>query len=222
MIRISDSNPHPVSARDLGSTAPYGRSVRSLWEFLLVALVVCVTPGPATALVLRTAARDGRRAAFGAMVGNEIGVVSWAILSAVGVSSLITASEVAYDVLRFGGAAVLVVLGARSLLQRGKAVPVLPRWTGWRTGLLSSAANPKLAVFFVALFPQFLTRGTPVLLAALAMAATIVVLDFVWFAMLAWAVDRAGRVLRTRLRARMERTTGAVMIAVGLRVAVDR
>ena len=141
-----------------------------MWEFLLVALVVTLTPGPATALVLRVAARDGRRAAIGAIVGNEIGVLTWALLSAVGVSSLIVASEVAYDVLRFGGAAVLIVLGLRSLLHRASDVPSVPRWTGWRTGLLSSAANPKLAVFFVALFPQFLSPHTAVLPAALAMA----------------------------------------------------
>ena len=113
-----------------------------MWEFLLVALVVTLTPGPATALVLRVAARDGRRAAFGTIIGNEIGVLGWAMLSAVGVSSLIVASEVAYDVLRFGGAAVLVVLGVRSLFHRASEVPVVPKWTGWKTGLLSSAANP--------------------------------------------------------------------------------
>jgi len=115
---------------------------------------------------------------------------------------------------------VLIVLGARSVLHRTRELPTLPRWTGWKTGLLSSLANPKLAVFFVALFPQFLTPGTTVLPAALAMAVALVVLDFAWFATLAWAVDRAGRVLRPRLRVWMERTTGAVMIALGLRVAV--
>src|SRR6476469_7918138 len=102
--------------------------MRSVWEFLLVALVVTLTPGPATALVLRVAARDGRRAAFGAIVGHEIGVPAWAVLSAVGVSSLIVASEVAYDVLRFGGAAVLVVLGLRSLLHRSSDVVAVPKW----------------------------------------------------------------------------------------------
>jgi threonine/homoserine/homoserine lactone efflux protein len=195
--------------------------MRSVWEFLLVAVVVCVTPGPATALVLRTAARSGRRAALGAVVGNEIGVFVWALLSAVGVTSLITASQVAYDVLRFGGAAVLIVLGLRSLLHRAQGVPTLPRWTGWKTGLLSSATNPKLAVFFVALFPQFLTPGTAVLPAALAMAATVVALDFGWFALLAWAVDRAGRVLKPRLRTWMERTAGGVMLAFGVLVATE-
>ncbi len=192
-----------------------------MWEFLLVAVAVCLTPGPATALVLRTAARDGRRAAFAAIVGNEVGVLGWALLSALGVSALIVASQVAYDVLRFGGAAVLVVLGVRSLLHRSGPLAAAPRLRGWRVGLLSSAANPKLAVFFVALFPQFLQPGTAVLPAAVAMALVVVVLDFLWFGALAWTVDRAGRVLRPRLRAWFERTTGAVMIALGLRVAID-
>jgi threonine/homoserine/homoserine lactone efflux protein len=195
--------------------------MRSVWEFLLVAVIVTLTPGPATALVLRVAARDGRRAALGAVVGNEIGVLSWAVLSALGVSALILASEVAFDVLRFAGAAVLIVLGVRSLRHRSADVTALPRLRGWRIGLVSSAANPKLAVFFIALFPQFLAPGTAVLPAALAMAAVIVALDFVWFGALAWTVDRAGRVLRPRLRTWLERTTGAVMIALGLRVALD-
>jgi len=195
--------------------------MRSMWEFLLVALVVTMTPGPATALVLRVAARDGRRAAVGTIVGNEIGVLTWATLSALGVSSLIVASEVAYDVLRFGGAAVLLVLGLRSLFHRATEAPAVPRWTGWKTGLLSSAANPKLAVFFIALFPQFLSPHSAVLPAALAMAAVIVVLDFAWFGLLAWTVDRAGRVLRPRIRRVMERTTGGVMVALGLKVAAQ-
>ena len=195
--------------------------MRSVWEFLLVALVVTMTPGPATALVLRVAARDGRRAAVGTIVGNEIGVLTWATLSALGVSSLIVASEVAYDVLRFGGAAVLLVLGLRSLFHRATEAPAVPRWTGWKTGLLSSAANPKLAVFFIALFPQFLSPHSAVLPAALAMAAVIVVLDFAWFGLLAWTVDRAGRVLRPRIRRVMERTTGGVMVALGLKVAAQ-
>jgi threonine/homoserine/homoserine lactone efflux protein len=193
--------------------------MRTVWEFLLVAVVVTLTPGPATALVLRVSARDGRRAALGAIVGNEIGVLGWATLSALGVSSLILASEIAYDVLRFGGAAVLIALGLRSLLHHSADVAALPSRTGWRTGLLSSAANPKLAVFFVALFPQFLNPGDAVLPAALAMAAVIVVLDFVWFGTLAWTVDRAGRALRPRVRRVMERVCGGVLVALGLRVA---
>lgn len=202
------------------------RCVHSVWEFLLVALVVTLTPGPATALVLRVAARDGRRAALGTVAGNSTGVLLWASLSALGVSSLILASEIAYDVLRITGAIVLVALGLRSLLRRGEDATdgtplVAPRLSGWRLGLLSSVANPKLAVFFVALFPQFLAPGSAVLPAALGMGAVIVCYDLIWFSLLAWSVDRAGRVLRPRIRHLMERTTGGVMVALGVSVAAE-
>src|SRR5690242_11948390 len=88
--------------------------MRSIPEFLLVALVVTLTPGPATATVLRVTARDGRSAAYRAVLGHSAGVLMWGLLSAVGVSSLILASRVAYDVLKIGGAVVLIYLGLRS------------------------------------------------------------------------------------------------------------
>jgi threonine/homoserine/homoserine lactone efflux protein len=205
--------------------------MRSLPEFLVIALLVTVTPGPGTATVLRVAARDGRAAARRTILGNSAGVLTWGLLSAVGVSSLILASQIAYDVLRVGGAAVLVILGARSLLarhradgghaqQNGEARDERRRAAGWRTGLVTSLSNPKLAVFFVALFPQFLTRGSPVLPYALAMAATVVALDIVWFSALTYAVDKARTMLRPRVQRAMEQVTGAVMIGLGIRLAI--
>jgi threonine/homoserine/homoserine lactone efflux protein len=202
--------------------------VRSISEFLVVALIVTMTPGPATATVIRVAARDGRRGALGAVAGNSCGVLLWGALSAVGVSSLILASEVAYDVLRIAGAAVLVVLGLRSLLHRGDREAVAadaPTRTralrGWRLGLVTGLANPKLAVFFVALFPQFLSPHAAVLPAALAMAGVIVALDVIWFSTLIWLVDRAGALLRPRLQRRLEQITGGVLIGLGARLAAE-
>ena len=195
----------------------------SIWEFLLVALVVTLTPGPATALVLRVTARDGRRAALGTVIGNSIGIFVWATLSAVGISSLILASEIAFDVLRVGGAAILIYLGIRSLLHRHdeERTDLPRRRAGIRTGVVTSLANPKLAVFFVALFPQFLSPGAPVLPAAFAMAVVIVSFDLIYFGTLVWLVHRAGSFLKPRVRQWMERTTGGVMIALGLRVAAE-
>jgi threonine/homoserine/homoserine lactone efflux protein len=198
--------------------------VRSIPEFLLVALLVTLTPGPGTATVIRVAARDGRGAAFGAVVGNSAGVLLWAMLSAVGVSSLILASTIAYGVLKVGGAVVLVVLGLHSLLRRRSGSPSgrPPRErAGWLAGLVTSVCNPKLAVFFVALFPQFLAPHAAVLPAALAMAGVIVALDMLWYSLLAYAVDRAGAVLRPRVRSAMERFTGAVMVGLGVRLVIE-
>jgi threonine/homoserine/homoserine lactone efflux protein len=196
--------------------------MRSIPEFLLVALAVTLTPGPATALILRVAARDGRRAALGAMAGNCLGVLGWACLSAVGVASLILASQIAYDVLRVGGAVVLVVLGVRSILHRTDDVadPAHGKH-GWRSGLVTSMANPKLAVFFIALFPQFLSPHAAVFPAALAMATVIVAYDVLWYSALAYAVDRAGTLLRPRVRRTMERVTGGVMVGLGISIAAD-
>jgi threonine/homoserine/homoserine lactone efflux protein len=198
--------------------------VRSVWEFFAIAVVVTIMPGPATATILRVAARDGRRAATQAILGNSAGVLSWGALSAVGVSSLILASHIAYDALRIGGAAVLVALGLRSLLggltepvrqDPGRARPP----AGWRAGLLTSIANPKLAAFFVALFPQFLSPGAPVLPYALAMAGAIVLFDLIWYSTLAFTVDRASMILRPHFQRRLERITGAVMVGFGVKLA---
>jgi threonine/homoserine/homoserine lactone efflux protein len=195
--------------------------MRSVPEFLAVALLVTLSPGPATATVIRVAARDGRAAAFRAVLGNSVGVLVWAALSAVGVSSLILASEIAYGGLKIAGAVVLIVLGLRSVLARHAPEPVARDAAGWRAGLVTSVANPKLAVFFVALFPQFLRPGTAVLPAALAMAGAIVALDVLWYGTLAYAVDRAGAVLKPRVRRVLERVTGSVMIGLGVRLAVQ-
>jgi threonine/homoserine/homoserine lactone efflux protein len=207
----------------------------SSWpSFVLIAVVVSLTPGPATATVIRMSARSGRRTALAAIAGNSLGVLLWATLSAVGVSSLILASRIAYDGLKFGGALVLLTLGVRSLLHSrrrggevvGEAAEVSPLRgrglaAGWRAGVLTGVANPKLAVFFVALFPQFLDPAAPVLPYALAMALVVVAVDVVWFSTLAIAVDRAGAVLRPRVNAWLERVAGGVMVALGTRLAME-
>jgi threonine/homoserine/homoserine lactone efflux protein len=200
--------------------------VRSALEFLAVAVVVTITPGPGTATILRVAARDGRGAAMWTVVGTSAGILVWGVLSALGVSSLILASRIAYDVLRVGGAIILVVLGLRSLFARRSdiAAPSTPRvghLAEWRTGLTTSLSNPKLAVFFVALFPQFITPDAPVLPLALAMATVIVALDVVWFAGLTYAIDRAQSLLRPRLQRRMEQIAGAVMVGLGARLVTE-
>jgi threonine/homoserine/homoserine lactone efflux protein len=82
-------------------------------------------------------------------------------------------------------------------------------------------SNPKLAVFFIALFPQFLTHGAPVFPYALAMAATVVTFDMLWFSTLAFAVDRARALVQPRVREIFERCTGAVLVGLGLRLATE-
>jgi threonine/homoserine/homoserine lactone efflux protein len=193
-----------------------------LWAFVPIAALVTIVPGAATALVIGSAVRG----ALPAIVGNEVGVVTWALLSAAGVSALVTASEIAFTALKIGGAVTLVALGVRSFLaaRRGQPLEAAPA-TGspLRGGFLTAMANPKLMVFFVALFPQFVPARTSVLPATLLMTALLVAFDLVWYSVLALAVGRAkGALLRTSAARRMEQAMGAVLVGLGVRVALER
>jgi threonine/homoserine/homoserine lactone efflux protein len=195
-----------------------------LWTFLPIAVVVTITPGPATAMVVRSALRSGWRSGVLTVAGNSIGVVAWGLLSVLGISALVAASEVAFLTLKLVGAAVLIWLGVQSLRGGGEAVEA-PGTSArpFRDGLVTSLANPKLAVFFVALFPQFLDGGGAVLPTTLLMAAMIVAFDFAWYTSLAVMVSRAKEgFMRTRVARWTERITGSVLIALGARVAIER
>jgi threonine/homoserine/homoserine lactone efflux protein len=194
--------------------------ISTLVSFLGVAVLLSLLPGPATALVVRSAAVHGRRSAFLTVLGNSTGILFWALASVLGISALVAASETAFTVLRVLGAVVLVYLGVQALRRPAvnDRVVVRPR-SSYMQGLVTSGANPKLAVFFIALLPQFVPHGAPVLPWTLAMAAILICVDLVYFTALAWAVTRAKRAIVGSRR--IERLTGAVMVALGLRVALE-
>ena len=136
--------------------------MRWLLAFVPVAALLTITPGAATAMVVRSAVRGGRRRALLTTIGNSIGVLAWACF-------------------------------------------------------------PKLAVFFAALFPQFVPDGASVLVCALLMAALVVVFDLVWNSTLAYLVARARRAfVEGPWLARAERFTGAVLVGLGVRLALER
>lgn len=199
--------------------------MESLAGFVAVAALLSLTPGAATALVVRSALRGGRREAFATTAGNSVGVLAWALLSAAGVSALVAASQLAFDVLKLVGAVVLVVLGVQALLRsrRGGEEPPEPRRrdrSAFRAGVLTSLGNPKLSVFFVALFPQFVPDGAPVLALTVAMGVLVVAIDFVWYSLLALLVVRAQRALRGAFTRALERATGVVLVGLGVRLAL--
>ena len=127
---------------------------------------------------------------------------------------------------KIAGAALLLVMGLLSLLwSHDEPLPeAAPRHqSSFRDGLVTSIANPKLAVFFVALFPQFVPDHQAVLPLAVAMAGIIVALDLVWYSTLAWLVGRARTAFTSGpwLR-RTQRLTGCVLIGLGARLALER
>jgi threonine/homoserine/homoserine lactone efflux protein len=201
--------------------------------FLAACLVLAVLPGPATALFLHRTVRDGQRAGLAAVAGNEIGVFCWAVAGGGGLSVLLAANRVLFDALHVVGALVLIGLGVQAWRGAGEAdgftetlTTVLPRGrtpgSAFRASLLSIAANPKAAVFAVSFFPQFLPRSGPLLPTVIVLATIQVILDSSWCVGLVLAASRARSWLgRVSVRRRIERTLGAVLVALGLDLAID-
>ncbi|HEX6022717.1 MAG TPA: LysE family translocator [Solirubrobacter sp.] len=194
-----------------------------LLAFLGVAIVVIVTPGQDTALTVRNTLSGGRTAGVRTAIGVVGGQAVWAVAASAGVAALLVASEPAFVALKFAGAAYLVFLGAQSLLAaiRRRAVthvarPVSGPGHELRQGLLSNLANPKMAVFFTSLLPQF--GDSFVVL--LALGLLFCSLTLLWLSAYAFAVARAGDVLRRpRVRRAIDAATGLALVALGLRVA---
>jgi threonine/homoserine/homoserine lactone efflux protein len=195
--------------------------VTHLVAFLGVSLLVIVTPGQDTALTIRNTLLGGRRAGVRTAVGVAAGQATWTLAASAGVVALLRASELAFTTVRLVGAAYLVYLGLATLLRRGH---VEPRAGGsssrraLRQGLLSNLGNPKMAVFFTSLLPQFGSSFAVLVTLGLVFCS----LTFLWLSGYAWAVARAGDVLRRpRIRRALDRVTGVVLVAFGLRLAAE-
>lgn len=200
----------------------------ALLSFLPVALLLVITPGPSTALVVHSAARGGRWYALVAAAGNASGLVVWAVASMLGVSALVAASEAAYAALKLSGAVVLVLLGVQALRRaiRGEpaerdAVRTLRSRVAYRDGLLTSLSNPKIAVFYIVLLPQFVPADAPVLGMTLLLAAVQIALALLWHLLLATIVGKARRALAARAGRWIQSVTGTVLVGLGLRLAAE-
>ena len=208
-------------------------SAPSFAGFVLAVLLLALAPGPATALVVRRSALRGTRAVFPLVAGIELGILAWAVAAAFGIAALVAASTTAFVVLKVVGAAVLVVLGvrtwraARHVSSDTEAVPDDVRshstWRSFGLGALTNLANPKAAGFAFAFYPQFVPPGPNALRTTLVLAVVHVVVDASWYLVLATVVGKArGFFQRSKIRRRLERATGALLVALGLRLAVLR
>ncbi|HEX7106438.1 MAG TPA: LysE family translocator [Acidothermaceae bacterium] len=210
-----------------------------LLAFAGAAFLLAIAPGPATAVLLRQTIRHGRARGFATVAGIESGVFFWAVMAALGVTALLSASEIAYTVLRVGGAVMLVFLGVQAILRSrstqaeepaaelaaASAVVGISRdstRSAYRAGLVTNLANPKAGVFAVSFLPQFIPSGAPVLATGLLLAVIWVACDCTWYLSLTTAIHAARELFtRSTLRRRVERLTGVVLIGFGVRLAVQ-
>lgn len=199
--------------------------------FLTAAVFLNLAPGPDIAFILGQTVRGGKRAGFAAMGGIWTGAFGHVLMAAVGLSAILATSAVAFSVVKWVGAAYLVWLGIKALRSGGgsfvsdqetandRLMPV------FRQGILIAVLNPKVAIFFLAFLPQFVVPGAGPVWAQLFLHGCLII---VVAALVEPPLVLAGERLTQRLRNNpgfalwMDRTLGAMFIALGLRLALEK
>ena len=202
--------------------------VAALLTFLAAATLVIVAPGPDTLLVTRNVFRRGRRGGLVTAAGTVTGLALWSVAAALGLSALLAASEVGYNVARVAGGLYLIWLGVQTLRSHGTAcdtatpVTPLPMHRAYLSGVLSNLLNPKIGVFFITFLPGFVPLGAPVGTTAALLGALFVVETALWLLVLVWLVGNGtGWLSRPGVRHWVDRVTGVVLIGFGIRVVAD-
>ena len=199
----------------------------ALLPFLAISILLIVIPGPDTAVVTKNAVLGGRRGGMLTAVGVATGLLVWTLAASLGIAALLRASEVAFLALKLAGALYLTWLGVQLLRGRDRiretaARRPRSRGTDVRQGLLSDLGNPKIAVFFTSFLPQFV-HGGAVFLPLLFLGSIFAVLTLLWLAAYALLVGTSTAILkRPSVRRALDRITGVVLIAFGVRLALER
>jgi threonine/homoserine/homoserine lactone efflux protein len=180
------------------------------------------------ALVMRNVLALGRPKTMLTIAGIACGCVIHATASALGMSAVLATSATAFTVMKTAGAAYLVWIGvqsfrARELVTASDRSKGTPATAPFAQGFLTNVLNPKVAIFYLTFLPQFIAPGEPVLRRSLFLAAVHIAMGVVWLSAYAWFIERLGTVLaRPTVKAWLERATGGLLIALGVRLAWDR
>ena len=201
--------------------------------FLAISTLLALTPGPDTALVTRNALVGGRRAGAFTVLGIALGLLVWTVAASVGIAAILRASEPAFVAVKVVGSVYLVYLGAQALWGairgKGSRIELGPTGThriaprvAFRQGLFCNLGNPKIAIFFTSFLPQFV-HGGAVFLPLLMLGVTFALLTLCWLAAYSLLVGTSTALLnRPSVRNALDRFTGVVLIAFGVRLALER
>jgi threonine/homoserine/homoserine lactone efflux protein len=206
--------------------------IHHYWLFIATAILLVITPGQDTFFILGRSLSGGRSAGIAAALGITAGSVIHTFAAALGLSALLATSPYAFMAVKFAGAAYLIYIGVRALLSRASGLPGNVTAGGtdglrsaFRQGVLSNLLNPKVALFFLALMPQFIDAGSTQKVGAfLALGLTFVTLGVIWCVVLAVAAAklRSAFLRRPSMANVLNKVAGVMFIALGLKLATAR
>ena len=197
--------------------------------FLAVATLVVVTPGPDMTLVARNTFAGGRLSGLATSAGTCSGLFVHATAAALGLSAVLLASSQAFTIVKIAGGAYLIFLGIRTIIGAGRDAPVrdgakaADPWSAYRQGVLTNVLNPKVAVFFLSLLPQFVEPGPGFTGRLLLLSALFILMGLLWLTVYTLALHAVGAFVgRPSVKTVIETVTGAVLVTLGLRLALQR
>ncbi|MEM8027570.1 LysE family translocator [Morganella morganii] len=200
----------------------------ALLAYSLAALLLTLTPGLDTALILRTAAAEGGKKAFQAALGIDAGCFIWGLFVALGLGALLAASATAYDIVKWCGALYLLWLGIQLILHPRQSFSTtqgdvsVPQSNWFLRGMPGNVLNPKMGIFYVSFLPQFIPAGQPLIAWTFLLVTIHVVIGTLWSLTLIMVTGYASRLLKSRRFIRwMDRLTGGLFMFFAVKLALS-
>ncbi|MCJ8318979.1 MAG: LysE family translocator [Colwellia sp.] len=200
-----------------------------LWLSLVVICILgALSPGPSLALVIKNTLSGGQEQGYATAISHGLGVALYAAITATGIGLIIAQSPIIYTIIQYTGAAFLVYLGIKSLLakkgsfsQSAEHQTRAAKVNGWRDGFLIAFLNPKLAIFFLALFSQFVDDNAT-WQQNLIMTATVGTIDAVWYCLVTFGISRGSIINKLRANSHIvDKVAGSFLILLAARVVLN-
>jgi threonine/homoserine/homoserine lactone efflux protein len=200
-----------------------------LWLSLVVICILgALSPGPSLALVIKNTLNGGARQGYATAISHGLGVTLYAAITATGIGILIVQSPMLFATIKYTGAAFLLYLGIKALISKQQNIQfdqqdgaLDPSINGWRDGFFIAFLNPKLAIFFIALFSQFVEPDAGWLQKGV-MTATVGIIDMLWYVIIAFTMSRGPILGKLKTHSHIvDKITGCFLILLAARVVLN-
>ncbi len=204
--------------------------IHDYWLFVATGVILNLTPGQDTLYILGSSIAYGRRIGLASALGISAGCIVHTLAAALGLSAILATSSTAFTAVKLAGAAYLIYLGVRAIATRADAISAFEQsasmsaGSAFRRGVVTNVLNPKVALFFLALLPQFIDSDSPTKVSAfLALGLTFVATGTMWCSFLAATASRirGSFVAHPRTLTYLSRAAGALFVFLGLRLAAS-
>jgi len=200
-----------------------------LWlSFVAICAMGALSPGPSLAIVIKNTLAGGTSQGYATAISHGLGVALYAAITATGIAVVIVKSPLIFSIIQYTGAVFLLYLGIKSLLSKkvnqaytDESKQEKVQVNGWRDGFLIAFLNPKLAIFFLALFSQFLT-GDASDEQKIIMTATVGSIDALWYCLVTFTLSRGNIISKLRANSHIvDKVTGSFLILLAARVVIN-